>query len=52
MNVTVEQIKAFRAKTGYKISDCKEALIACNGDEGKAKEYIMNKWKNKIDNWN
>lgn len=52
MNITMEQIKAFRAKTGYKIADCKEALTACNGDELKAKEYILNKWKNKIENWN
>ena len=49
--ITVDQIKHFRELTGYKINDCKEALTACDGNEEQAKKYILNKWKNKVENW-
>ena len=49
--VTVEQIKEFRKQTGYKLSDCKEALEKCNGNTEEAKKYILQKWSKKIKNF-
>ncbi|MBN1373984.1 elongation factor Ts [Candidatus Dojkabacteria bacterium] len=40
MVVTIDQIKALRAKTGAGLGICKEALVAEKGDESKAIEYV------------
>lgn len=49
--ITIEQIKAFRQETGYKLSDCKKALEKCNGNTEEAKKYIIEKWSKKIQNF-
>lgn len=43
MEVSVEQIKALRNKTGAGMMDCKKALIESNGDFEKAIEYLRKK---------
>jgi elongation factor Ts len=41
--ITAAAINSFRQKTGVSMMLCKEALLACDGDEDKAKEYIRAK---------
>ncbi|MCC6360046.1 MAG: elongation factor Ts, partial [Phycisphaerales bacterium] len=36
MSISASQVAAFRAKTGLSMMDCKQALVECSGDEGKA----------------
>lgn len=43
MDITLEQIKDLRAKTGVGIGSCKEALTEANGDMDKAIEYLRKK---------
>ena len=40
MEITLEQIKALREKTGAGVMDCKKALMETNGDIEKAIEYL------------
>ena len=40
MGIPAEAVKALREKTGLGLMKCKEALIASNGDEEKAIEYL------------
>lgn len=41
--VTMEQIKKLRERTGLGVMDCKKALIEANGDEEKAIEILRKK---------
>lgn len=43
MNITSEQIKALREKTGAGMSNCKNALVENNGDFEKAIEFLRQK---------
>jgi elongation factor Ts len=43
MEITLEQIKTLREKTGAGIMDCKKALMETNGDIEKAIEYLRKK---------
>jgi len=43
LDISVEQIKALRDKTGAGMMDCKKALIESNGDFEKAIEYLRKK---------
>ncbi len=43
MEVSVEQVKALRNKTGAGMMDCKKALMESNGDIEKAIEYLRKK---------
>ena len=43
MEITLEQIKTLREKTGAGIMDCKRALMETNGDIEKAIEYLRKK---------
>lgn len=43
MNITAEQIKALREKTGAGMSNCKTALVENNGDFDKAIEFLRQK---------
>lgn len=43
MEVSVDQIKSLRNKTGAGMMDCKKALIESNGDFEKAIEYLRKK---------
>ena len=43
MAITMEQVKALRAKTGAGVMDCKKALTEANGDNKKAAELLI-KW--------
>ena len=43
MNITSEQIKELREKTGAGMSNCKNALVENNGDFAKAMEYLRQK---------
>ena len=43
MAITMEQVKALRAKTGAGVMDCKKALTEANGDNNKAAELLI-KW--------
>ena len=43
MSISLEQIKSLRDRTGVSISICKEALVAANGDEEKAIEFLRKK---------
>jgi elongation factor Ts len=43
MNITSEQIKALREKTGAGMLNCKNALIENNGDFEKAIELLRQK---------
>jgi elongation factor Ts len=43
LEVSVDQIKALRNKTGAGMMDCKKALIESNGDFEKAIEYLRKK---------
>ena len=40
MNVTAQQVKELREKTGAGMMDCKKALIECNGNMEEASEYL------------
>ncbi|HOJ51908.1 MAG TPA: translation elongation factor Ts [Syntrophales bacterium] len=43
VNITSAMVKELRDKTGMGMMDCKEALIASNGDFDKAVEYLRKK---------
>jgi elongation factor Ts len=43
MEITAEQVKTLREKTGVGLMDCKEALRATNGDMDKAVDYLREK---------
>ena len=43
MAITADQVKNLREKTGAPMMDCKKALTECNGDEGKAMEWLREK---------
>jgi elongation factor Ts len=43
MNITSEQVKELREKTGAGILDCKKALTEMSGDTEKAVEYLRKK---------
>ena len=47
-NVTMDQIKALRERTGAGISACKEALVEADGNEDKAHEIIEKKGLAKV----
>src|SRR5690606_22552031 len=42
-NVTAQQVKALRDRTGAGMMDCKNALVEAGGDEEKAVEIIQKK---------
>lgn len=42
-NVTAEQVKELRERTGAGMADCKKALVECAGDAEKAIEYLRKK---------
>jgi elongation factor Ts len=41
--ITAQQIKDLRERTGAGMSDCKKALVECEGDTEKAGEYLRKK---------
>ena len=43
MEITAEQVKELREKTGVGIMDCKKALKECEGDMEKAVDYLRKK---------
>ncbi len=43
MEITADQVKKLREKTGVGLMDCKEALRAANGDMEKAVDYLREK---------
>jgi elongation factor Ts len=43
MEITAEQVKTLREKTGVGLMDCKEALRVSNGDMDKAVDYLREK---------
>jgi len=43
MEITAEQVKTLREKTGVGLMDCKEALKVSNGDMDKAVDYLREK---------
>jgi elongation factor Ts len=43
MEITAEQVKTLREKTGVGLMDCKEALKISNGDMDKAVDYLREK---------
>ena len=43
MNITTEQIKSLRDKTGVSISQCRDALVAAGGEMEKALEILRAK---------
>ncbi|MGH2574950.1 MAG: translation elongation factor Ts [Ignavibacteria bacterium] len=43
MEISVEQVKTLRSKTGAGMMDCKKALMESNGDFNKAIEYLRKK---------
>ncbi len=43
MQITSEEVKKLRDKTGVGMMDCKKALEACGGDFDKAVEYLRKK---------
>lgn len=43
MEITAEQVKTLREKTGVGLMDCKEALKASSGDMNKAVDYLREK---------
>jgi elongation factor Ts len=43
MDITAEQVKTLREKTGVGLMDCKEALKVSNGDMGKAVDHLREK---------
>lgn len=43
MDITAEQVKELREKTGVGIMDCKKALKECDGDTEKAVDYLRKK---------
>jgi elongation factor Ts len=43
MDITAEQVKTLREKTGVGLMDCKEALKVSSGDMGKAVDYLREK---------
>ncbi|HPW68197.1 MAG TPA: translation elongation factor Ts [Deltaproteobacteria bacterium] len=43
MQITPEEVKKLRDKTGVGMMDCKKALEACGGDFDKAVEYLRKK---------
>lgn len=47
-NVTMDQIKALRERTGAGVSACKEALVEADGNEDKAHEIIEKKGLAKV----
>ncbi len=50
--ITIDQIKSLRAKTGLSINLCKEALIKAGGDEAKAIDVIEKECNTSIRNSN
>lgn len=49
MSISASQVAAFRAKTGLSMMDCKQALVECSGDEGKALEWLRAKGKGRAE---
>lgn len=43
MSISAKDVAALRKKTGAGMMDCKKALTACDGDMGKAVEYLQKK---------
>lgn len=43
MNITAQQVKALREKTGAGMMDCKKALVETDGDEAKAIDLLREK---------
>jgi len=43
MEISAEQVRALREKTGVGLMDCKEALKASGGDMDKAVDYLREK---------
>jgi elongation factor Ts len=43
MDITAEQVKTLREKTGVGLMDCKDALKVSNGDMDKAVDYLREK---------
>jgi len=43
VDITAEQVKELREKTGVGIMDCKKALKECDGDTEKAVDYLRKK---------
>ena len=43
MEITAEQVRTLREKTGVGLMDCKEALKATDGDMDKAVDYLREK---------
>jgi elongation factor Ts len=48
MSISADKVKAFRDKTGLPMMDCKEALVACEGNEDKALEWLRQKGKGRV----
>ena len=49
MSVAAKDVMSLRQKTGLGMMDCKEALIATDGDMSAAEEWIRKKRKGKMD---
>lgn len=49
MEITAAMVAKFRAKTGLSMMDCKNALVATNGDEDKALEWLRQQGKGRIE---
>ena len=49
MSVAAKDVMSLRQKTGLGMMDCKEALIATDGDMTAAEEWIRKKRKGKMD---
>jgi elongation factor Ts len=43
MEINAEMVKKLREKSGVGMMDCKKALVECQGDFGKASEYLREK---------
>ena len=43
MSISAKDVAALRKQTGAGMMDCKKALVECDGDVAKAKEYLQKK---------
>jgi elongation factor Ts len=48
MEINAEMVKKLREKSGVGMMDCKKALVECQGDFGKASEYLREKGLDKV----
>lgn len=49
MDINAAMVAKFRAKTGLSMMDCKNALVACSGDEDAALEWLRKQGKGRIE---